>query len=265
MAGDPFDDNPDSHNPVDHNPDDHNQDRARISYLTGEDRDVSLEPFDQTELDALLATLADASTWDDPPSDLGDRIVQLIADEAATGRTVSGPTVARAAGIATVAGPAEPATPLSERRRHFAWVGPAVLGAAAATLIAVAVTRIGSDGGSSTSADGTIDLAGTELAPGVAGTAGIDALRSGVRIHLDLPGLPRRDGRDFYEAWLRSVDGKGLVPIGTFHDGSDVVLWAGVPIADFPIITVTRESVAGPKAPEQGSSGEVVAKGQLVP
>ena len=71
-----------------------------------------------------------------------------------------------------------------------------------------------------------------------------------------------RDGDDFYQAWLRSEDGNGLVPIGSFHEGDNVSLWAGVRIDDFPILTVTRETVAGPKDPSQGTSGEVVVRGQ---
>jgi hypothetical protein len=64
---------------------------------------------------------------------------------------------------------------------------------------------------------------------------------------------------------LKSEDGARLVPIGTFHDADDVSLWAGVPIEEYPIITVTRETVAGPTSPEQGSSGDVVVTGRLQP
>ena len=246
-----------------HNDDnrDDNRDDACLRYLIGESPDASLDPFDQAELDAMLATLSDPLTWDDPPSDLGDRIVGLIADDAWTAGTAG---TARAATVET----ARTSAARSGTRRRFGWVGPALLGAAAAGLIAAGaavVTRDDSADKRSFTADATITLVGTDLAPGVSGTAEVEAVQSGLWIRLDLPGLPRRDGADFYEAWLRSEDGEGLVPIGTFHEGDDIVLWAGVSIEDYPIITVTRESVAGPQAPEQGSAGEVVARGQLTP
>ncbi len=71
-------------------------------------------------------------------------------------------------------------------------------------------------------------------------------------------GLPRRDGRRFYEAWLRSPAGV-LVPIGTFNEGRKVTLWAGVSPKDYPSLTVTRESADG----DQASSGEKVLVGTV--
>ncbi len=223
---------------------DDNMNEARVGYLTGERTDASLDPFDQAELDAMIATLADPSTWESPSSDLGDRVVNLIAAE------TRGHTPAKVAG---------------QRRRRFDWVGPAALAAAAAAIITIVAIRIGDSDEPTNAVDATIDLIGTELEPEISGTAKVDARQSGTWILLDLPGLPRRDGADFYQAWLRTDDGEGLVPIGTFHDGENVVLWAGVPIEGYPIVTVTRESVAGPKEPGQGSSGEVVATGRLAP
>jgi hypothetical protein len=77
--------------------------------------------------------------------------------------------------------------------------------------------------------------------------------------------LPRRDGGDFYEGWLKNCAGTGLVPIGTYHELDDATGWAGVATADYPILTVTREHVAPPKDAAQGSSGEVVVSGTLSP
>ena len=48
-----------------------------------------------------------------------------------------------------------------------------------------------------------------------------------------------------------------LVPIGTFNEGAEVVLWAGVSPVDFPTITVTKEQADG----NQASSGQVVLSG----
>ncbi len=102
-----------------------------------------------------------------------------------------------------------------------------------------------------------IALAGTELAPGSSGSARILKRESGLRIELNASGLPRRDGRLFYQAWLKGA--AGLVPIGTFHTGDHVVLWAGVALEDFPTISVTQEEVG-----DQASSGRGVLVGTLV-
>ena len=50
-----------------------------------------------------------------------------------------------------------------------------------------------------------------------------------------------------------------LVPIGTFNEGQDVTLWAGVSPKDFTTLTVTREQADG----DQASSGERVLVGPV--
>ena len=81
---------------------------------------------------------------------------------------------------------------------------------------------------------------------------------SGWKIELDATGLPRLEGGRFYQAWLRNADGV-LVPIGTFNEGQDVTLWAGVSPKDFTTLTITREQADG----EQASSGEKVLVGTV--
>lgn len=101
-------------------------------------------------------------------------------------------------------------------------------------------------------------LAPTGLVPTARGDATLTKTSSGWRIELDATGLPRlQDGR-FYEAWLRNAAGV-LVPTGTFNDGRDVTLWAGVSPKDFTTMTVTREQADG----DQGSSGEKVLVGTV--
>ena len=101
------------------------------------------------------------------------------------------------------------------------------------------------------------------LAAGSSGNADITSVASGVRIDFSVKGLPRRDGDDFYEGWLKNCAGTALVPIGTYHDLDKATGWAGVSIDDYPVLTVTREHVAPPKDAAQGSSGEVVVSGKL--
>jgi hypothetical protein len=96
-------------------------------------------------------------------------------------------------------------------------------------------------------------MAPTALVPGARGEATLTKTTSGWRIELDASGLPRLDDGRFYEAWLRNDDGV-LVPVGTFNDGRNVTLWAGVSPKDFATFTVTRERADG----DQGSSGEKV-------
>jgi hypothetical protein len=86
---------------------------------------------------------------------------------------------------------------------------------------------------------------------------------SGVEILFAAPGLPRRDGDEFYQAWMKNCDGSLLVPLGSFHDLADATGWAGVSVWDYPLLTVTREVAAAPEDPAQGSSGEVVLTGAI--
>ena len=81
---------------------------------------------------------------------------------------------------------------------------------------------------------------------------------SGWRIQLDATGLPRLEGDRFYEAWLRSPKGE-LVPVGTFNEGQDVTLWAGVSPLSYKVLTVTRERADGNEA----SSGQKVLVGPV--
>ena len=79
-----------------------------------------------------------------------------------------------------------------------------------------------------------------------------------LRVKLDAPDLPRLDGGRFYEAWMRNDTGM-LVPIGTFNEGDDVVLWSGVSPHEYSTLTVTQEEADG----DQTSSGRRVLSGTL--
>jgi hypothetical protein len=201
--------------------------------MTNED---GLAEFD-TEIAALLA---DPSMWAEPSADLEDRVVASVAAERRNKPSAS-----------IVPSP----------RRSRQWPGrvvAAVLGAAAAiTLVTIATTN------DSKKFDARVVLAGTKLASGIVGRAEVTAVTSGVRVEFSVPGLPRRDGTEFYEAWLKNCEGTALVPIGTYHDLENATGWAGVALDDFAVLTVTREVVAGPKDPAQGTSGEVVVSGPL--
>jgi hypothetical protein len=101
-------------------------------------------------------------------------------------------------------------------------------------------------------------LGPTALQPGARGEATLTKTSSGWRIKFDATGLPRlADGR-FYQAWLRNRAGV-LVPIGTFNEGRNVTLWAGVSPVQFSTFSVTRERADG----DQRSSGDKVLVGTV--
>ncbi|TML70530.1 MAG: hypothetical protein E6G14_05090 [Actinobacteria bacterium] len=134
---------------------------------------------------------------------------------------------------------------------------PLAVGAAATAVLALAVglSLFGSD----TSRERFhAALAPTDLLPAARGEATLTKTSSGWRIGLAATGLPRLAGGRFYEAWLRNAAGV-LVPIGTFNEGRDVTLWAGVSPKDFATLTVTREQADG----DQTSSAETVLVGAV--
>ena len=212
-------------------------DERRIRYLAGEGSADELDPQERADLDALLALVADPALWAEPSADLEPRVMAAVAaEQRGTHRR-------------------EPAGSLRANHRSASratrWIGPFLAGAAAAAAVVLGVTFLGRDSGGT-----TVALAATELAPDATGHAVITEEDSGLRIELHATGLPRREGTEFYQAWLRGES--GLVPIGTFHTGDDVVLWAGVSLADFPTLTITKEVVG-----DQESSGERVLVGTV--
>jgi anti-sigma-K factor RskA len=131
--------------------------------------------------------------------------------------------------------------------------GAAAVAAAAAVAIGVAVSDSEQSGEQFHAA-----LGPTDLVPGAAGDVTLTKTESGWRIELDATGLPRLDDGRFYQAWLRNAAGT-LVPIGSFNEGENVTLWAGISPVDFPLLTVTRERADG----DQASSGEKVLVGTV--
>lgn len=133
----------------------------------------------------------------------------------------------------------------------------ALIGAGAAAVLAVAIGVTVLDTGSSAEQFHAV-LAPTDVVPGAGGEATLTKTDSGWKIELDATGLPRLEGGRFYQAWLRNAAGV-LVPIGTFNEGHDVTLWAGVSPKDFTTFTVTREQADD----EQASSGDRVLVGTV--
>jgi hypothetical protein len=132
-----------------------------------------------------------------------------------------------------------------------------ILAGAAATAAAVAIGLSVFNSGNSAQRFQAA-LGPTDLVPAAAGEATLTKTASGWRIELDATGLPRLDGKRFYEAWLRN-DAGVLVPIGTFNEPQNVTLWAGVSPKEFTTISVTRERADD----DQTSSGQKVLVGEV--
>jgi anti-sigma-K factor RskA len=140
------------------------------------------------------------------------------------------------------------------RARRVAVIGAA---AAAAAVVAVAI-GVALSGSETAGGQFHAALGPTSLVPGASGDVTLTKTTSGWRIELDATGLPRLDDGRFYQAWLRNAAGT-LVPIGSFNEGEDVTLWAGVSPEDFRLVTVTRERADN----DESSSGEKVLVGTV--
>lgn len=187
-------------------------------------------------------SLADPHFWDEPSVGLEDGIVAAIESEAAPFEPLGG----------------APA-PESGRGRWRA----GFLGAAAALVLlfaaVVVISALDDTGDDETIA---VDLAPTGLVADATGSVELTSTDSGIRIELVDVALPRRDGGAFYEGWVATVDGD-RVPVGTFHDGESVVLWAGVGLDSVQAFTITQEGVSSVDASGQDSSGDVVLKADM--
>lgn len=214
-------------------------DDERIAYLAG-DGPGALDDIERSELDELKQTLADPAVWAEPAGELEDAVVAAIAAESA------GATIAPIRGRAVS----------SARSR---WLDPrAAIGAAAAVvaIVVAAAVIVSDDSAQSTSLVAALEP--TDVVPGAIGEATFTRTASGWRIELDATGLPRLDQGRFYQAWLEGSD-DSLVAVGTFNEGDDVVLWAGVSPVDHPRITITEEAADGNPA----SSGREVLAGPI--
>jgi hypothetical protein len=214
-------------------------DDDRIAYLAGEDG-KPLTAHERAQLDELRELLGDAAIWQQPGTDLEDRVVAAIADEAEA-RSASAPervSVPRRRPIF--------------RRPAFA-VGGFVALAAVVVAIALAVSNP-----SPPQTQFAMVVAGTALAPRARGSATLTKTASGWRIELSATGLPHLTNGRYYQAWLKNPAGV-LVPVGTFNDARKVTLWAGVPPTEFPALSVTRQRASGNPA----SSGERVLTGTI--
>jgi len=201
--------------------------------------DGSLAPGRRADLEARVAA----------SSELADRLAEQERAVALAQSAVEG--VEAPAGLRARIEVQPPACRRPARGRLVA------LGASAAAVVAAAIAVVVVTSGSSGQQFHSA-LAATELAPAASGEATLTKTTSGWRIELHATGLPRLAGGRFYEAWLRNAAGV-LVPVGTFNEGRQVTLWAGVAPTEFTTLSITRERADG----DQTSSGQKVLVGPI--
>src|SRR6185312_4059660 len=212
-----------------------------VAYLVG-DTSVSLDPAELAEMEKIRIALADGATWVEPVASLEQRIIEAVAADVAA-------TPSRAAETST--SPSQPATVTHIAHQRSRRMRYSIIGIAAAVVLSVGLAvglAVALSGQGSRTVAYSASLTGTQLEPSASGTAQLTRTQSGWRIHVKATGLPRRDNGDYYEAWLKNPAGV-IVPIGTFNEGADVTLWAGVPPSSHPtrqvIGSVARSATSG--------------------
>ena len=186
------------------------------------------EPTAQ-ELAAIDALLAVRDVWDDPPSDLEDRVVAAIAEGERNERRDHAGLVGHD----------------DRRSRRAGRTLPRWLAAAAVAALVVAGIALATRGDND--ARGTqFALAGTAAAPNATADVTLSSTPAGLKILFDAEGLdPAPDGF-FYEAWVSN--GTIGVSAGTFHlrsGAGPIELWAGVADSAFHTLAVTLEPLDG--------------------
>lgn len=164
--------------------------------------------------EAARGVLGDSATWAEPPDGVVDAVLASI----------------RAAAPA----------PSALAARSPSW-RPLV---AATAAMAAVVLFIAFTGGTHGPAGHTTVVAaqGSDLAPDLMGTVSIRPTGSGWWIQLEVVDLPPAPAGAYYEGWVWS-GGEG-VSVGTFHmrgEPGPVILWSGVDLQDYPLLTVTLQ------------------------
>lgn len=155
-----------------------------------------------TGAEALGQRLRDPMLWEEPPADLGQAVIDAIADDFVYKRSLKPWWIV--AGVAAVA-----ALVLG-----FGWWA--------------------------SRPDWSMDLVAGEDAPGATAVVSGWRMGEGTRLRFETTGLEEAPPNSYYEVWLTAPDGRH-VSAGTFSHPGRFELTAGVRRHDFPRIWVTLE------------------------
>jgi anti-sigma factor RsiW len=161
----------------------------------------------------LSSTLSSHSLWEEPPSDLSERILQTVG-----GHDERSHADRRA-------------QPEHQRTALFAGVAVTLLIALAGTFFA---TR-------SLSADWEMTMATSEERPEATAVIRGWSTAMGTRMVLDIRGIEDAPSGSYYEIWMTAPDGRHI-SAGTFSGSGRVTAFAGVRRADYPRIWITLET-----------------------
>jgi hypothetical protein len=207
-----------------------------------------------TSLERFGTTLRRAAVWEEPPDDLGDRIVaQIGALRAGDGHV----------GDATTSDPTERDMSVAGSRRSVSWLWPGLAVAAAALVAFAAGALLTGDDDDRRSREPIADvvLTPTDISPGARAEGDVVDAGAGFSINIDVSGLDPAPQGEYYEGWLHDAATGDWVSVGTFHmRGGDgrVVLWSGVPLGRYNELVVTAE-VEG----STGGHGDILLEGQF--
>lgn len=161
----------------------------------------------------LSSTLASHNLWEEPSSDLSDRILQTVRGHDERSHS-------------------EGRTPAAHQRTAlFAGVAVTILIALAGTFFA---TR-------SLTADWEMTLATSKELPEATAVIRGWSTATGTRMVLDIAGIEDAPSGSYYEIWMTATDGRHI-SAGTFSGAGRVTAFAGVRRADFPRIWITLET-----------------------
>jgi hypothetical protein len=160
----------------------------------------------------LSSTLSSHSLWEEPASDLSDRILQTVRGH--DGRSQSD----------------RRAQPERQRTALFAGVAVTLLIALAGTFFA---TR-------TLAPDWEMALITTDEAPEATALIRGWSTARGTRMVLEIAGIEDAPSGTYYEIWMTALDGRHI-SAGTFSGSGRVTAFAGVRRADYPRIWITLE------------------------
>jgi hypothetical protein len=172
-----------------------------------------------SDLRTTRSVLGEHAFWEEPPPELEQRVVTLIAGTLPSRRAIRSPA---------------------------RWVAAAAVAAALVITGGLWVIQ------SAPSADWEAALQGTTEAPEAAAVVRGWAEDSGTRLALDISGLAEAPPGTVYEVWFSR---KAIhISAGTFTAGGEIEMWTGISRQEFPRIWITLE----PVDPNESPSGLTV-------